>query len=148
VRREDARGGNLCLEARPNIRGGITIERDLPAETKLWLTGWTETIGGGELVSVLVERPNASRARAPAAKDWGDDFMSTTPADSRNDLAGWRVRTLYFEVRYDFILMPHVMDVRWSAWASKVAEECSAATIVTQQAETPTWRLRSLYACD
>ena len=27
----------------------------LPAETKLWLTGWTKTIGGGELVSVLLE---------------------------------------------------------------------------------------------
>ena len=25
----------------PNIRGGITIERDIPARTKLWLTGWT-----------------------------------------------------------------------------------------------------------
>jgi hypothetical protein len=41
--------------AHPNIRGGITIERDLPAETKRWLTGWTKTIGGGEFVSVLVE---------------------------------------------------------------------------------------------
>jgi hypothetical protein len=39
----------------PNIRGGITIERDLPAKTELWLTGWTKTIGGGEFVSVLVE---------------------------------------------------------------------------------------------
>jgi DNA repair protein RadD len=39
----------------PNIRGGITIERDLPAKTKLWLTAWTKTIGGGEFVSVLVE---------------------------------------------------------------------------------------------
>ena len=26
---------------RPNIRGGITIERDLPANTRLLLTGWT-----------------------------------------------------------------------------------------------------------
>jgi hypothetical protein len=25
----------------PNIRGGLEIERDLPAKTKLWLTGWT-----------------------------------------------------------------------------------------------------------
>ena len=43
------------LGAYPNIRGGITIERDLPAKTKLWLTGWTKTIGEGEFVSVLVE---------------------------------------------------------------------------------------------
>jgi hypothetical protein len=34
---------------------GITIERDLPANTRLWLTGWTKTVAGGELVSVLVE---------------------------------------------------------------------------------------------
>ena len=26
----------------PNVRGGITIERDLPAKTKPWLTGWTK----------------------------------------------------------------------------------------------------------
>ncbi len=39
----------------PNIRGGITIERDLRAGTKLWLTGWTKTIAGGEFVSILVE---------------------------------------------------------------------------------------------
>jgi hypothetical protein len=39
----------------PNIRGGITIERDLPANTRLWLTGWTKSIPGGEVVSLLVE---------------------------------------------------------------------------------------------
>jgi hypothetical protein len=39
----------------PNIRGGVTIERDLPANTRLWLTGWTKTIPGGEFVSLLVE---------------------------------------------------------------------------------------------
>jgi hypothetical protein len=39
----------------PNIRGAITIERDLPANTRLWLTGWTETIPGGEYVSLLVK---------------------------------------------------------------------------------------------
>jgi hypothetical protein len=39
----------------PNIRGGITIEHTLPAGTKLWVTGWTEPIAGGEIVSLLVE---------------------------------------------------------------------------------------------
>jgi len=39
----------------PNIRGGLTIERDLPANTRLWLTGWTRKITGGEVVSLLVE---------------------------------------------------------------------------------------------
>ncbi len=39
----------------PNIRGGLTIERDVPAKTRLWLTGWTKVIAGGEVVSILVE---------------------------------------------------------------------------------------------
>jgi hypothetical protein len=43
------------LGSSPNIRGGITIERDLPANTRLWLTGWTMAIPGGEVVSLLVE---------------------------------------------------------------------------------------------
>jgi hypothetical protein len=30
----------------PNLRGAITLERDLPAGSKLWLSGWTRTIGG------------------------------------------------------------------------------------------------------
>jgi hypothetical protein len=48
--RRDPRPG-----ACPNIRGGITIERDLPAKAKLWQTGWTKTIAGGEFVSILIE---------------------------------------------------------------------------------------------
>jgi hypothetical protein len=43
------------LGARPNIRGGITIERDVPGGAQLWLTGWTKTIVGGEFVSLMVE---------------------------------------------------------------------------------------------
>ncbi|MFZ0723773.1 MAG: hypothetical protein WBC94_20710 [Xanthobacteraceae bacterium] len=43
------------LGACTNIRGGIMIERDLRAGTKLWLTGWTKTIAGGGYVSLLVE---------------------------------------------------------------------------------------------
>jgi hypothetical protein len=39
----------------PNIRGGITIERDVAAGAHLWLTGWTKTIVGGEIVSIVVE---------------------------------------------------------------------------------------------
>ena len=38
-----------------NRRGGLKIERDLPANTRLWLTGWTRKIMGGEVVSLLVE---------------------------------------------------------------------------------------------
>jgi hypothetical protein len=42
-------------QPRPGARGGITLERALPAKTELWLTGWTKTIGGAESVSLLVE---------------------------------------------------------------------------------------------
>jgi len=45
----------------PNIRGGITLERDLPANTRLWLTGWTRTIAGGAVVSLLVEIADKGR---------------------------------------------------------------------------------------
>ncbi len=51
----------------PNIRGGMTIERDLPAGTRLWLTGWTKAITGGEVVSVLVEIADACREAVPDA---------------------------------------------------------------------------------
>jgi hypothetical protein len=39
----------------PEHPRGITLERALPAKTKLWLTGWTKTIAGGQFVSLLVE---------------------------------------------------------------------------------------------
>ena len=48
----------------PNIRGGITIERDLPANTKLWLTGWTKTVPGGEVVSSSWRLPTKMGGRA------------------------------------------------------------------------------------
>jgi hypothetical protein len=54
-------------EAYPNIRGGISIERDLPAGTKLWFTGWTKAISGGQVVSVLVEIADECREAVPDA---------------------------------------------------------------------------------
>lgn len=48
----------------PKHPRGAEIERDIPAKTKLWLTGWTKTIAGGQVVALLVEladeggRPN------------------------------------------------------------------------------------------
>ena len=48
----------------PNIRGRLTIDRDLPANTRLWLTGWTKAIPGGVVASLLVEIANkAGRPR-------------------------------------------------------------------------------------
>jgi hypothetical protein len=40
----------------PNLRGAITLERDLPAGSKLWLNGWTRQDGaGGEFVSLSAD---------------------------------------------------------------------------------------------
>jgi hypothetical protein len=39
-----------CGDHAPNLRGSITIERDVPAGTRLWLTGWTRTAAGVEFV--------------------------------------------------------------------------------------------------
>jgi len=49
----------------PNIRGGITIERDLSTGTKLWLSGWTKPITGGDFVSLLVEIADQCREPVP-----------------------------------------------------------------------------------
>jgi hypothetical protein len=78
-------------EASPNIRGGITIDRDLPAGTRLWLTGWTKTIVGGELVSVLVEIadkfreavPDADQRCAPTGGRVSEDAMNTNAVGAR-----------------------------------------------------------------
>ena len=48
--RWEARPGSL-----PQHPRRITLKRALPAKTKLWLTGWTKTIAGGQFVSLLVE---------------------------------------------------------------------------------------------
>ncbi len=39
----------------PNLRGGLKIERDIPPDARLWLTGWTRKIAGGQVVLVVVE---------------------------------------------------------------------------------------------
>ena len=43
-------------DQRPNMRGTITIERALPAGSRLWVAGWTRTGPGGiEFLSLSVE---------------------------------------------------------------------------------------------
>jgi hypothetical protein len=48
----------------PNIRGGVTIERDLPANTRLWLTGWTKTIPGASSCLSWWKSPTRPGGRA------------------------------------------------------------------------------------
>ncbi|MDR3489210.1 MAG: hypothetical protein P4M05_30465, partial [Bradyrhizobium sp.] len=43
----------------------ITIERDLSTGTKLWLSGWTKPITGGDFVSLLVEIADQCREPVP-----------------------------------------------------------------------------------
>ena len=69
-----------------NIRGGISIERDLPAGTKLWFTGWTKAISGREVVSVLVEIAWYVRALIAAAAGSPEHLRQAKRRLIRNDL--------------------------------------------------------------
>ena len=72
-----------------NIRGGIMLERDVPGNTTLWLTGWTKAIPGGEVVWVLVEiadkyreaAPDADRRSAPTARSATGEAHCTLRCD-------------------------------------------------------------------
>lgn len=51
-------------DRRPNLRGAITVERDLPAGTRLWLSGWTKAARGAEFISLSAEiATNGGRRR-------------------------------------------------------------------------------------
>jgi hypothetical protein len=39
----------------PNMRGAITIEQDLPAGTKLWLSAWSKQVAGADFISISGE---------------------------------------------------------------------------------------------
>jgi hypothetical protein len=40
---------------RPNMRGALTIEQDLPAGTKLWLVAWSKQVCGADFISISAE---------------------------------------------------------------------------------------------
>jgi hypothetical protein len=40
---------------RPNMRGALTVEQDLPAGTKLWLAAWSKQISGVDYISISAE---------------------------------------------------------------------------------------------
>jgi hypothetical protein len=40
---------------RPNMRGVLTVEQDLPAGTKLWLVAWSMQIAGADFISISAE---------------------------------------------------------------------------------------------
>ena len=42
-------------DRRPNMRGALTIEADLPAGTKLWLSGWSREVAGAPFISIQCE---------------------------------------------------------------------------------------------
>lgn len=65
------------------------LERDVPGNTTLWLTGWTKAIPGGEVVWVLVEiadkyreaAPDADRRSAPTARSATGEAHCTLRCD-------------------------------------------------------------------
>jgi hypothetical protein len=42
-------------DTRPNMRGALTVEQDLPAGTKLWLAAWSRQIAGADYISISAE---------------------------------------------------------------------------------------------
>jgi hypothetical protein len=40
---------------RPNMRGALTVEQDLPAGTRLWLSAWSKQISGADFISISAE---------------------------------------------------------------------------------------------
>jgi hypothetical protein len=40
---------------RPNMRGTLTIEQDLPAGSKLWLAAWSKEVAGADFISISGE---------------------------------------------------------------------------------------------
>ena len=90
----------------PNIRGGITIERDLPANTRLWLTGWTKTISGGQFVSLRVEIADKGARTAPTdecprgvMKNMDTIHRSSAADFLRRSLAGGALAVSELEVK-------------------------------------------------
>jgi hypothetical protein len=37
------------------MRGALTIEQDLPAGSKLWLSAWSKQIAGADFISISAE---------------------------------------------------------------------------------------------
>jgi hypothetical protein len=47
--------GSSRADNRPNMRGALTLEQDLPASTKLWLAAWSKQISGADFISISAE---------------------------------------------------------------------------------------------
>ena len=43
------------VDNRPNMRGGVTVDRNLPVGTKLWLAAWSKRIAGADYISISAE---------------------------------------------------------------------------------------------
>jgi hypothetical protein len=40
---------------RPNMRGALTLEQDLKAGSRLWLSAWSKQIAGSDFISISAE---------------------------------------------------------------------------------------------
>jgi hypothetical protein len=72
----------------PNLRGGITIERDLPAGSKLWLSGWTRSTGGpdgSEFVSIEASMADGGPRRSRPRRATHDDEPEGRFRDRQSD---------------------------------------------------------------
>jgi len=111
----------------PNIRGGITIERDLPAGTELWLTGWTKTITGGEVVSVLVEIADKCREAVP------DTVIASTAAylEAEDAIGAWMNERC--EQERAATERSSALFASWKDWAEKAGETAGSQKNFSQK---------------
>jgi hypothetical protein len=59
----------------PNMRGAMTVEQDLPAGTKLWLSAWSKKTCGGPWISITAEMDgNGGFHRAKICQGDGTSF--------------------------------------------------------------------------
>lgn len=78
-------------EGAPNLTGAVTIERDLPAGTKLWLGAWTSSAARSDEVLSVVAKvansgPRKGRGRRRPAREVANEpegrFSDAPPASA------------------------------------------------------------------
>ncbi|MCX7310254.1 MAG: hypothetical protein NTV56_00645 [Alphaproteobacteria bacterium] len=76
-------------DRRPNLQGELTIEKALPAGTTLHLSGWTNTAGAVEFLSLSATvATKAAPWREPRAESqgWGARRLLRQPQTSQTEI--------------------------------------------------------------
>jgi hypothetical protein len=63
------------------MRGALTIEQDLPAGTKLWLSAWSKQISGADFISISAEIAVGGPRKRPTTAESRDDGHLSARSD-------------------------------------------------------------------